>query len=54
MSLAGGRRRDRVLAVCRRPAVAVVADERGRVPRAGHPEVGLVGGDERGHAGERT
>lgn len=50
VGVSGGRRR--VLAVGRRPAVAVVADEGGRVPSARHSEVGLVGADERGHAGK--
>lgn len=50
---AGGRlRRERVLAVAR--PVVVVADEGVRVPRAGHPEVGLARAHEGGHAGERT
>lgn len=54
MRVAGRRRRGRVLGVGRRPAVAVVADERGRVSRAGDPEVGFVRSDEGGHARKRT
>lgn len=54
MGVAGGRGHHRVLAVGRRPAVSMVADEGSRVPCACHPEVGLVRGDEGGHAGERT
>lgn len=50
MGVAGWRRRG-VPAVARRPAVSVVADERGRVSRAGDPEVGLAGADEARHAG---
>lgn len=54
VGVAGGRGHHRVLAVGRRPAVSMVADEGSRVPCACHPEVGLVRGDEGGHAGERT
>lgn len=54
MGVAGCGRRERVLAVGRRPAVSVVADERGWVSRAGDPEVGLACTDEGGHAGKRT
>lgn len=54
MGVAGRRVHERVLAVGRRPAVSVVADERGRVSRAGDPEVGLARSDEGGHAGERA
>lgn len=54
MGVAVHRRHMRVLAVGGRPAVGVVADERGWVPRAGDPEVGFVRADERGHARKRA
>lgn len=54
MGVAVRRRRDRVFAVGGCPAASVVADEGGRVSRAGDPEVLLARADKGGHAGERT
>ncbi|KAA8589153.1 hypothetical protein FQN60_010498, partial [Etheostoma spectabile] len=54
VGVAGCRGHQRAVAVGGRPAVGVVADERHRVPRAGHPKVGLGRSDEGGHAGERA
>lgn len=54
VGVARRRVRERVRAVGRHPAVSMVADEGGRVSRAGHLEVGLARGDEGGHAGKRT
>lgn len=54
MGVAARRRQRRVLAVGWRPAVGVVADEGGRVSRAGDPEVGLARTDKGGHARKRT
>ncbi len=54
MGVAARRRRNRVRAVGWRPAVSVVADEGGRVSRAGDPEVGLARTDEGVHARKRT
>lgn len=54
VGVAGRWGHDRVLAVSRRPAVSVVADEGGWVPRTGHSEVGLARADESGHTRKRT
>lgn len=54
MGVTGGGGHERVLAVGRRPAVGVVADERSWVSCAGDPEVGLAWTDEGGHARKRT
>lgn len=54
MGVTGWRGSERVLVVGRRPAVGVVADERGGVSCARHPEVGLAWTDEGRHARKRT
>lgn len=54
MCVSAWRGHERVLVVGRRPAIGVVADERGRVSCARHLEVGLGCTDERRHARKRT